>query len=435
MKIKRLAIFFGLSLALVWPAHSMASEVKGVRFGVTSPTETRVVIDLKGEPQLGPDKPEPADGSLSLHLLGASISRGAPLAGRGAGLAKGFRIAEPAAGAVAINLEFKIPIVIKEIFVISPTASNANHRLVIDTAISTSSPRPVVATATNPVASSSASGFKTITELIEAATPKAALEAEQTAMAAPDLKPSPSWEALPARPVIVIDAGHGGTDPGAAGQNGAKESAVTLEAAMALAEALQATGRYSVVLTRSKDVRLAHEERSRIARDARADLFMSIHADAHKDSKIRGGSVYTLSEEGEARSAREALAQGNYHVHDLDIGDVDPGISGILYDVAQKETETESDRLAEILSSRLVGVTPLLNNTHRRGNFKVLLAPDVPAVLLELAFISNEKDEKNLTSPAWRKKTMTAVAGAIDAYFDERRRALLARNSGASGSR
>jgi N-acetylmuramoyl-L-alanine amidase len=162
---------------------------------------------------------------------------------------------------------------------------------------------------------------------------------------------------------------------------------------------------------------------------------MSIHADAHKDSKIRGGSVYTLSEEGEARSAREALAQGNYHVHDLDIGDVDPGISGILYDVAQKETETESDRLAEILSSRLVGVTPLLNNTHRRGNFKVLLAPDVPAVLLELAFISNEKDEKNLTSPAWRKKTMTAVAGAIDAYFDDRGRALHARNSGASGSR
>ena len=217
--------------------------------------------------------------------------------------------------------------------------------------------------------------------------------------------------------VIVIDAGHGGGDPGAAGQKGTKESLVTLAAAKSLAEILRASGRYEVVLTRQADKRLAHEERSRLAREAKADLFISLHADAHANAKVRGGSVYTLSEEGTVRSAREAKASGDYVVFDLDIRDEDPQVGGILYNLAQRKTGDESDRFAERLIATLNGVTPMLNNTHRRGNFKVLLAPDVPAVLLELAFISNAQDEANLNSPAWRRRTMTAVAGAIDAYF------------------
>jgi N-acetylmuramoyl-L-alanine amidase len=221
----------------------------------------------------------------------------------------------------------------------------------------------------------------------------------------------------PGKPVIVIDAGHGGGDPGAAGQKGTKESLVTLAAAKSLAEILRASGRYEVVLTRQTDKRLAHEERSRLAREAKADLFISLHADAHADAKVRGGSVYTLSEEGTVRSAREAKASGDYVVFDLDIADEDPQVGGILYNLAQRKTGDESDRFAERLIASLNGVTPMLNNTHRRGNFKVLLAPDVPAVLLELAFISNARDEANLNSPAWRRRTMAAVAGAIDAYF------------------
>jgi N-acetylmuramoyl-L-alanine amidase len=197
---------------------------------------------------------------------------------------------------------------------------------------------------------------------------------------------------------------------------------VTLAAAETLAEILRETGRYEVVLTRSKDIRLAHEERSRIARDARAGLFISLHADAHSDPKVRGGSVYTLSDEGTERSAREALAKGDYVVHDLNIADTSKELGGILYGLAQRDTANASDKFAEILVNRLAGVTPLLNNTHRRGNFKVLLAPDVPAVLLELAFISNKQDEANLQSLTWRRRTMGAAAAAIDAYFNERGR-------------
>jgi N-acetylmuramoyl-L-alanine amidase len=199
---------------------------------------------------------------------------------------------------------------------------------------------------------------------------------------------------------------------------------VTLSAALSLAEILRETGRYEVVLTRSKDVRLAHEERSRIARDAKAELFISLHADAHADAKVRGGSVYTLSDAGTERSAREALATGNYTVFDLDIGEADRQVGGILYNLAQRRTANESDEFAEILIGGLGGVTPLLNNTHRRGNFKVLLAPDVPAVLLELAFISNRQDEANLSSAAWRKRSMGAAAAAIDHYFQQRASAM-----------
>ncbi|MEZ5914067.1 MAG: N-acetylmuramoyl-L-alanine amidase [Parvularculaceae bacterium] len=222
------------------------------------------------------------------------------------------------------------------------------------------------------------------------------------------------------KPVIVVDAGHGGSDPGAAGSNGSKESDLTLKAALALADALRETGRYDVVLTRSSDIRLAHEERSRIAREANAGLFISLHADAIADRKVRGGSVYTLSDEGTARSAREARESGDYILFDLDVAQAGPEVSGILYTLAQRRTSNESDKFAELLIDGLAGVTPLLNNTHRRGNFKVLLAPDVPAVLLELAFVSNARDEANLNSPAWRRKTMTAAATAIDAYFQQK---------------
>jgi N-acetylmuramoyl-L-alanine amidase len=224
-------------------------------------------------------------------------------------------------------------------------------------------------------------------------------------------------------PVIVIDAGHGGTDPGAHGPGGVLEKTVTLAAAKQLAQLLEARGRYRIVMTRAGDSRLSLEDRSKSARDAKAELFISLHADANADTKLRGGSVYTLSEEGGERSAREVRAQGDYHVYDLNIGEEikhDPTVGNILLDIGQTYTKNESSKFAEKLLTSLKGVTPLINNSHRTADLFVLLSPDVPAVLFELAFISNKNDEANLNSPAWREKTMTAVAEAIDAYFDAR---------------
>ncbi|MGE0407758.1 MAG: N-acetylmuramoyl-L-alanine amidase, partial [Amphiplicatus sp.] len=152
--------------------------------------------------------------------------------------------------------------------------------------------------------------------------------------------------------------------------------------------------------------------------EAGAALFVSLHADAHRDSSLRGASVYTLSEEGGRRSKAEVRAQGDYQVWDETINDKEPVLSTILLDKAQDYTQTNSARFADLVIAHLKGVTPLINNTHRTGDLYVLLSPDVPAILLELGFISNKADEANLKSPAWREKAMTALAGAIDSYFE-----------------
>lgn len=410
-----------LASAAAAMSPAAAGDIAGIRFGETSATETRIVLDVAGDIAMD-GEPVASEQSLSVVFDRATSITLPQLSGRGNGLVD--RYAFTGSAPVTLDVRFKYPSKIKSLFVIPPSATNPRHRFVIDLERGA----PIVA----PVAAA-APKYETLTEVIEASV---TLPSPPDA-AAPTLKPAvPALVALAAKPVIVIDPGHGGTDPGAAGPGGTKEAAVNLSAGLALAEALEKTGRYSVVLTRRKDARLAHEERSRIARDAKADLFISLHADAHSDAKVRGASVYTLSQEGSERSAREALTKGNYHVFDVDIGETDPEVGGILYNLAQRKTENESDRFAEILVARLAGATTLLNNSHRRGNFKVLLAPDVPAVLLELAFISNKKDEANLGSAAWRVKTMTAVTAAIDAYFEDRAKAALhASNNAASTAR
>jgi N-acetylmuramoyl-L-alanine amidase len=421
IKFNLLAVLAAVLTAL---SGAAAADLSAIRLGEPQAGVSRLVIEASEKPAFSILRA--ADGSDRLViLLPDSEFKAAGPVGR-AGLVTAVSSSTGAKGA-RLGVALSRPAALKDAFVLPPSASNRRHRLVIDL-VAADSAGFRSAFAAEP-------SYETIADVIVASTPP--LAASTTAGQAhpsttdatkppPDAAPAivaaaptaPSLKApAPGKPVIVIDAGHGGGDPGAAGQKGAKESAVTLAAAKSLAEILRASGRYEVVLTRQTDIRVAHEERSRLAREAKADLFISLHADAHADAKVRGGSVYTLSEEGTVRSAREAKASGDYVVFDLDIRDEDPQVGGILYNLAQRKTGDESDRFAERLIGTLAGVTPMLNNTHRRGNFKVLLAPDVPAVLLELAFISNARDEANLTSPAWRRKTMTAVAGAIDAYF------------------
>lgn len=390
------------------PGGANAAEIVGLRFGATSSNETRLVIDAIGAPDYDFEV-APNGRDFSVRLSTTKLTAVVPKAGKGGGHVESYAATDNRNGSVVVSYTLRSTARLKEAFVIPADSANPKTRVVIDL---------VSAPPGRMAASLPARKFENMTDVIAAVSPPPA-----TSVTPPSIQTHPLAEAPPppvAKPVIVIDAGHGGTDPGAAGPDGARESDVTLAAALTLAEILNATGRYEVVLTRTKDVRLAHEERSRIAREAKAGLFISLHADAHSESKVRGGSVYTLSDEGTERSAREALAQGNYVVHDLDITEPGREVGGILYNLAQRDTANASDKFAELLISKLVGVTPLLNNTHRRGNFKVLLAPDVPAVLLELAFISNRLDEKNLQSAAWRKRSMGATAGAIDAYFQQR---------------
>jgi len=220
------------------------------------------------------------------------------------------------------------------------------------------------------------------------------------------------------KPVIVIDPGHGGRDPGAIGAARVVEEHVVLKAAMELRRQLQASGKYKIVLTRTNDTYIDHDKRVLIARKAGADLFISLHADSLASSSARGASVYTLSSRAEARTHKIVSVQN--WVLDVDLTTTSDPVSNILVDLAQRKTLTKSENFSKILIPELKKSSRLLANTHRRAGYYVLLAPDVPAVLLELGFLSNPQDEKLLNTAAHRKKLMGSVARAIDTYFAQK---------------
>lgn len=215
--------------------------------------------------------------------------------------------------------------------------------------------------------------------------------------------------------VIVIDPGHGGKDPGARALTGGVEKEITLKAALDLRDLLEADGRYEVRLTRDRDVFIELEDRVSLAREWGAELFISLHADAAGSKSVSGASVYTISSGAESRIDREA-SKNNWVIP---IEDGTPErITGILADLVKRETKTRSAEFAELLLPELARAGPVLRNTHRNAGFYVLLAPDVPAVLLELGFLTNEADARRLQSDAGRKASVQAIKRAIDTYFD-----------------
>lgn len=219
------------------------------------------------------------------------------------------------------------------------------------------------------------------------------------------------------KPVIVIDPGHGGRDPGAIGTRKTKEKTITFNASLELQQELLATGRYDVILTRTRDVYIDHAERLRIARAGGADLFISVHADSTKGTTARGASVYTLADRAKDRS-KNIVSTQNW-IMDVDLGEQSNSVGDILVDLAQRKTATQSDAFAAILIDELKGSTRLIGNSHRKAGYFVLLAPDVPAVLLELGFLSNAEDEQLLKTASHRRKIVKSVSRAIGLYFDE----------------
>ena len=214
--------------------------------------------------------------------------------------------------------------------------------------------------------------------------------------------------------MIVIDAGHGGHDPGARSLV-RSEKDITLASALALKARLEGMGRYRVVLTRDCDVYVPLEDRVRIARRAKADLFISLHADsAGVDPTPHGASVYTLSDHGETRVN---YVLGHNEWFNRSGLRADPEVGQILLDLTQRSTRNRSSIFAGMLVNRISDKVDLLPRSHRDAGYFVLLAPDVPAALLEMGFITNPQDELRLTDPAQRDRLMDGVAAAIDDYF------------------
>ena len=223
----------------------------------------------------------------------------------------------------------------------------------------------------------------------------------------------------PVKPVIVLDPGHGGYDPGAIGVHGTKEKVITTSVTQQLVQALKATGRYDVAVTRSRDVYVEHEDRLRIARERGADLFISIHADATEDGKASGASVYTLADRSKNRSKKITHTQN--WILDVDLSEQTASVGDILVDLAQRKTSSHSAQFATRLVSELKKDIPLVRNSHRRAGYYVLLAPDVPAILLEVGFLSNARDEARLNKANEQKKIVAGVMRAINGYFDAKK--------------
>lgn len=222
-----------------------------------------------------------------------------------------------------------------------------------------------------------------------------------------------------ARRVIVLDPGHGGVDPGATGVSGIHEKRITLAVAHLFKKRLERTGRYTVILTRERDIFIRLRDRVRFARDAGAHLFISLHADTVRNRRIRGLAVYTLSERASDREAAMLAEQENKSdlIAGIDLSGESREVTNILIDLAQRESMNQSARFATRLVKELARETKLLRNTHRFAGFAVLKAPDIPSVLLELGFLSNPRDEKALQSRRYRSKLAAALTRGLDRYF------------------
>jgi N-acetylmuramoyl-L-alanine amidase len=241
---------------------------------------------------------------------------------------------------------------------------------------------------------------------------------------APYQLPIPAVEGRADKPLVVIDAGHGGHDPGSLSTDGKyREKDATLLIAKAIRDELLKSGRVRVALTRSDDRFLILQERREIARRLHADLFISVHCDSAPGSNASGATVYTLSEVSSDQVAARLAAKENRSdiINGVDLGDTSNDVSNILIDLTQRETMNASSRFADILQRQLTGQGVMFKTTyHRFAGLAVLKAPDVPAVLLESGYITDPGDLKKLFSEGYQHDLAVGVTQAVEAHFARR---------------
>jgi len=225
------------------------------------------------------------------------------------------------------------------------------------------------------------------------------------------------------RPVVVIDPGHGGIDNGTQAK-GESEKNLVLGFGLALRDRIEKSGKYRVVMTRTDDTFIPLADRVRIARNQSAALFVSIHADAlpRREGDARGATIYTLSDRAsDAEAERLAEAENKADaIGGVNLTEEPTEVADILIDLAQRETRTFSNRFARLLMGEMKNTMRMHKHPLKSAGFKVLKAPDVPSVLIELGYVSNKGDLEHLVSENWRSRTVGSMAQAIDAFFAKR---------------
>lgn len=385
-----------LAAALAGPSSAGADAVEATALRAAEhPDYTRLVLEMSGGAEFamfgltGPDRLV-----IDFPDLGFRLPR-RPLGGEGAGIVGGVRFGRFRPGTSRMVLDLNGPARVERAFFISPENGGAT-RFVLDLAETT--PGEFAAWAS---------------------------ESQRGAEPAPPAPPPPAPTARPdGPPTVVVDPGHGGIDPGASGRGGTQEKDIALAAGRDLARRLAEGGRYRVAMTRDADVFVALRRRVAIARDAGADLFLSIHADSIDDSRVRGSHVYTLSQRASDAEAEALAAKENKSdiVAGLDMASYSPDVNLILLDLSQRETNNRSADLANAMVDAFArrGVRSV-RRPHRQAGFAVLKAPDVPSVLVELGFLSNPADENALQTARGREPIIAAIVEAVGRYFEDLR--------------
>ncbi len=317
----------------------------------------------------------------------------------GRGLVRAYRYGLFAPGKSRIVLDVAGPVIIERAFVNRP-GNDQPARLVVELH------ETDAATFEQRMASAS-----------EIATyPKSNIAAKSARLTATDtaVADTPSY-----RPIIVIDPGHGGVDPGARSRGGLHEKEVVLDFGLALRDRLKRSGAFEVVMTRDDDTFVSLDDRVRIARDHQAALFISIHADSFRMRSIRGATVYTQSDRASDAEAAALAERENRAdvIAGLHLDEEQDAVTDILLDLVRRETKNLSIMFAREVIEKLDGPTTMNKNPHRFAGFRVLKAPDVPSVLIELGYMSNRDDEKRLRDPKWRDEVAGAIARAVDSYL------------------
>jgi N-acetylmuramoyl-L-alanine amidase len=437
---RRLILFlFMLSFVLPWgvglspwkPALAETPQITDLRSGQLE-TASRLVIETS----------QPVPVSLLLlvdpHRLVVDfptsrwrVENMGASGGLSASLMNGYRFGSPAPNISRLVIDLDGPAVPEQIFWLPPR--NGNHRLVIDLVDRGETAFRVAALA-----------LQTNQNMAFSSEQVTSVEEEKPEQQVPLPVPRPSPPVIitdtaetddglanvpPARPfvqdadkakwVVFIDPGHGGKDPGAISINGHKEKDVTLKAAKELAKQLEATGQIRVILSRDSDQFLHLRKRIELARLHQADIFISLHADAAPSSTARGVSVFTLSDTVSDKKAELLASFGNKAdlIGGPDLGATDPEITPALLGIFQREAMNQSSRFAnEIILA--FNDLPTLKRGHRFAGFAVLKSPDIPSVLIEMGFLTNQQDESYLLDASYRRKIMKRVTEAVLRFLE-----------------
>ncbi len=392
----RLPVYISAAVFLLffWAFEALAQpQVDSVRLGV-HPDKTRFVLEISEEPPYRVfTLPDPYRVVIDLPQVDWRVSEEAVRA-QSAGNVDALRFGLFSQGTSRVVLDATAPVAVKSVFIIPPR-DGQSYRLVVDleeipraTFMERESRRAVLSDKPMP-------------------------EPERR-----DVQPAPSGDR---RPTVVVDPGHGGVDPGAIGVSGTYEKDLVLDYSLALRDMLKETGRYRVVMTRDDDVFLRLRDRVAVAEEAGGDLFVSLHANTHSSSQIRGASVFTLSETASDSEAAALAAKENRAdiIAGVNLGGQTDAVSSILIDLMQRDTMNASKHFANTLVTKLDGQeVTLLNNTHRFAGFAVLKSPSVPSILFEIGYMTNAQEEQRLKTPAHRERVNRAMVRAIDGFFE-----------------